>query len=427
VLAPALEGFSPTPEFPETKEAQKLLDALTDTDEVKSATAWRQRRLKLQTSYGQAMMLSRGFGAEETRIAFRQAQELAANLESAAERFDTYYGLWVSNLLRGDLALARETAETFLREGNSEGRLTEAGVANRNLGMTCLFQGKFEDARKFLEEALRIYDPERDRDARFRFGADPGTAAGYLSHVTWLRGNVERAQELIKEAISCAVASEHAPTVAYVNYLDATLGILRRDAVATLRVAQAQVKLSRQHQMGLYLSWGLQSSGWARAGLGDLENGLQELAQALDAHLAQGNKLFVPFFQGLRAECEAGAQIPDVALNRIDEALALAQETGEHWSDAFLHCIRGQILLKRDPADPTPAEKTFLTALAVARQQQAKSWELRAAMSLAGLWCDQDKVQQARELLTPVYGWFTEGFDTRDLKEAKALLEELAA
>jgi predicted ATPase len=114
-------------------------------------------------------------------------------------------------------------------------------------------------------------------------------------------------------------------------------------------------------------------------------------------------------------------------LTWVDEALALAQQTGEHWTDAFLHRIRGKILLKRDPANTLLAEEAFLSAIAIAQQQKARTFELRAAMSLARLWRDQGKVQQARELLAPVYGWFTEGFDTRDLKEAKALLEELAS
>jgi predicted ATPase len=114
-------------------------------------------------------------------------------------------------------------------------------------------------------------------------------------------------------------------------------------------------------------------------------------------------------------------------LTRIDEALGLAQQTGEHWTDSFLHRIRGEILLKRDPANTVPAEGAFLTAIAIAQQQKARSFELRAAMSMARLWRDQGKREEARDLLAPVYKWFTEGFDTRDLKEAKALLDELTA
>ena len=124
------------------------------------------------------------------------------------------------------------------------------------------------------------------------------------------------------------------------------------------------------------------------------------------------------------AEIQAGQDAKE-ALARIDKALALAGRTGEHWTDALLHRIRGEILLKRDSANTALAEEAFLTAIAVAQQQKARSFELRASMSLARLWRDQGKVQQARELMAPVYGWFTEGFDTRDLKDAKALLEEL--
>jgi predicted ATPase len=143
--------------------------------------------------------------------------------------------------------------------------------------------------------------------------------------------------------------------------------------------------------------------------------------------MARGNKYWVPFFQGLLAETEAERRHLEQALTRIDEALGLAQQTGERWTDSFLHRIRGEILLKRDATNTAPAEEAFLSAIAVAQQQKARSFELRAAMSMARLWRDQGKRGEARDLLAPVYGWFTEGFDTRDLKEAKVLLDELAA
>ena len=133
----------------------------------------------------------------------------------------------------------------------------------------------------------------------------------------------------------------------------------------------------------------------------------------------------LPLYHGLLAELEAEGQGAKAALARTDAALACARETRESWTDAFLHRIRGEILLKCEPANTAPAEEAFLTAIAIAQKQKARSFELRAAMSLARLWRDQGKVQQARELLAPVYGWFTEGFDTRDLREAKVLLDEL--
>jgi class 3 adenylate cyclase/predicted ATPase len=426
VLAPAIEGFAPTPEFPEIEEAQTLLAALAATDEVKAAAASRQRRLKLQTSYGQAMMWSKGFGAEETKAAFGRAQELATGINNAAERFMTYHGLWIGSIMRGELGMARETVETFRSETASGARTTEAAAACRNLGVTCLFQGDLTDAQAHLEEALRIYNPDWDRDAKFYFGMDSGViATAYLAHTIWQLGKVGRARELIEEAVARAVEADHVPTLVNTYYFKALFEIVRGDAESARRDAETVVELSQKHGTALYLAIGAVHSSWARARLGDRETGVTELRQALAAYANQGNKLYVPLFQGLLAEIEAEGQGAERALAGIDAALALAGETGEHWTDALLHRIRGEILLKRDPANPAPAEDAFLTAIAIAQQQKARSFELRAAVSVTRLWRDQGKRDEARELLATVYGWFTEGFDTMDLKEAKALLDEL--
>ena len=385
VLAPALEGFSRAPEFPEIAEAQALLTALAEIDEVRNATAARQRRLQLQTAYGQAMMLSRGFGAEETLAAFTRAQELATGADNSIERFATHYGLWVSSVMRGELQRARDTAEIFRREAESEGRVTEVAVACRILGHTCLWQSDFAEARAHLEKALRLYDREREHAAVLRFGTNTGaTSTGiYLALTNWLLGDLEQ--------VRCA-------------RLGTSLDSAARAVISSI---------------GAF--------GWVHARLGRRDTEITELREAIAAYTEQGNKLFVPFFRGLLAEIKAEADGPEEALAQIDEALVLATESGERWSDAFLRRIRGEILSKLDPANPKPAEEAFLTAIAVAQQQKARSFELRAAMSLARLWRDHGKVRQARELLAPVYGWFTEGFDTRDLKEAKALLDELHA
>jgi tetratricopeptide (TPR) repeat protein len=218
VLARALEGFSPTPEFPEIKEAQKLLAALAETDEVKNAVASRQRRLKLQTSYAKATMLSRGFGSEEAKTAFIRAAELASQTD-AVERFDAYYGLWVASLLRGELQSARQTAESFLCEANSAGRVTEAAVAHRNIGLTCLLQGDFGEAKTNIESVLRLHDPERDREVKFRFAADnAANATVYLGWLEWLFGNFGRARELVEQSVKLAVDSNHPSTLANVSH-----------------------------------------------------------------------------------------------------------------------------------------------------------------------------------------------------------------
>ncbi len=423
VLAPALEDFSPAPEFPEIAEAQALLTALAEIDEVRNAAAARQRRLQLQTAYGQAMMLSRGFGAEETLAAFTRAQELATGADNSIERFPTHYGLWVSSVMRGELQRARDTAEIFRREAESEGRATEVAVACRILGHTCLWQSDFAEARAHLEKALRLYDRDREHEAAPRFGTNTGaTSTGiYLALANWLLGDLEQVRcAPIEEITARAAESSDVPSRAYAYQYIVMFELLRGDAEATKRVEEALVALSREHGLAYFLAVGMACLGWVHARLGQRDSGITELREAIAAYTEQGNKLFVPFFRGLLAEIKAEADGPEEALAQIDEALALATETGERWSDAFLHRIRGEILLKRDPANTAPAEEAFQTAITIAQQQKARSFELRAAMSMARLWRDQGKSQQALDLLAPVYGWFTVGFDTLDLKEAKA-------
>ena len=344
VLAPAIEGFTPTPEMPEIAEAQALLAALAETGEVKNAEASRQRRLQLQTSYSKALMWSQGYGSGEAKAAFARALELAKGLDKAAERFEAYYGLCVGSLMRGELRSARETAETFLRETEQEERPTEAAAARRCLGTACLFQGDLAVARAHFEQALRIFDSERDREAKFRFGHDTGVAATvYLALAHWLLGE-EPARRLIETAIARAIESAHAPTLAIAYWFKALFDAVRDDAEAGRRAADSLLEVGRGHGLRQYLAQGALFSGWARARLGDPVTGMTELRQALAAYADQGNKLFAPFFQGRLAEFEAAGQDAEGPLARIDEALALAQQTEQRWTDAFLHRIRGDIL-----------------------------------------------------------------------------------
>jgi predicted ATPase len=313
-----------------------------------------------------------------------------------------------------------------LREANTEDCMTEAVVACRTLGMTCLWQGNLVEARAHLENSLKIYDPERDREAKFLFGWDGGAGVTAVLALTyWLLGEVDRGRERMEEAVTRAAESAHEPTVANTHFLKALFEMLRGDARAARRAAGTVIELGRMLELTLMVAEGAICSAWARARLGDSNSGTTELRQAIASFTDQGNRAYVPLFQGKLAELEAEREGVEGALALIDEALALGSETGEHLSDAFLHRIRGEILLKRDSANLTPAKEAFLTAIAVAQQQNARSFELRATMSLARLWRDQGKRDEARDLLAPVYGWFTEGFDTLDLKEAKALLDEL--
>jgi class 3 adenylate cyclase/predicted ATPase len=404
--------------------ADKLDTSSTPRTEAEFVSA--KQRLRLQISYGQAVMWLRGYGAEETKAAFTRARELATNADDVAERLAIYYGLWVGVVTRGEWGLAREIAETFRHEAEDAAWNTEAAVADRALGLTCLWQGDFTEAHANLMQAMRAYDPERHREAKFRFGMDTGACAtAYLAHTSWQFGEIERARELIDEAVARAIETAHAPTLAQIYQFKALLEIFRSDATAARQAAETVVRLGRDHGLAIALGWGTPCLWWARARLGELETGMMELRQAIARYQDQGYKVLLPLFKGLLAEIEAALNAK-TALVRIDEALTLTR-FGEHWADALLHRLRGEIMLKLDALNTAPAEQAFLTAIAIAREQKGRSFELRAAMSLARLWRDQGKLQQARDLLAPVYGWFTEGFDTRDLKEAKALLDVLAS
>jgi predicted ATPase len=424
VLAPALEGFAPTPEMPEIAEAQAVLAALAETDEVKTAAAARRRRLKLQTDYGQAMMFSKGYGAEETRAAFADALKIAAGTANAAGRFATYYGIWAGCMDRGDLTQARQIAETFRREARDPAYAPSFARACVCLGMAILTQGDPSGARAHLVEALKTYDPGWDREAKLRFGTDVGAlASAYLASATWLLGDVVQARELIEQAVARATQSQHAPTKAFICSRTAQLEALRGDAEAMLSASETMVELSQNYGLKLYLAWGKTYRGWARSRLGDREAGVRELREGLAGVAAQGSRQHVPLYQALLAEIEA--EIGESELNRIDGALALARETGEHWSDSFLHRVRGEILLKLDPANAAAAEQAFRAAIAIARAQEARSFELQAALGLAKLYQSTARPADAREVLASA----PEGFSTPEMPEiaeAQALLERLA-
>ena len=390
-----------------------------------SESASVNQRLKLQTGLGQALMFSRGFAAEESRAAFARALELAGAIDNPTERFTIFYGVWTGNLVRGELRLAREIAETFLREAERAGRTMECRVGGCLVGLTCLLQGDFVEARSNLDEALSTYDPERDREARFRFGMDIGCARVYLAVAKWLLGEIGPARGLIEEAVADAIETGHVPSLVNTYAFKSHFEMIRGDVEAAQSDAQIVVRLSQENALPLYATVGALRSAWASARLDSSGMGATEFRQALSVSTEQGDKLFAPFCQGLLAELEA-PEDPEGALTRVDGALALAGETEEHWSDAFLHRLRGEILLRRAPARTAPAEEAFLTAIAVAQEQKARSLELRAALDLARLYNSMSRPAVAHTALAPALEGFSPTPEMPEIAEAQTLLAVLA-
>jgi len=241
--------------------------------------------------------------------------------------------------------------------------------------LTCLCQGDLAEAQTQCEEALRIYDPERDREVKFRFGLDTEVAAlEYLAHIKWQLGELGPAQEFSEQAIERAVASGHVWNQLNAYYFKGLLEMIQGMAGPALQAYDTVLKLCQAHEANLFLPFASMGADWAHAYLGETEPALTSLQERLTKHIDQGNKVFMPLYQGLAAEIEAEVRSAEQALSTIEAALLLAAQTGEHWTDAFLHRIRGEILFKRDPANTLPVEEAFLTAIAIAQQQKARSF-----------------------------------------------------
>ena len=399
-------------------------DPATATDEVKDNTTRHERRVKLQTAYGQALMWSKGFGAEETKAAFRRAGELAARSETSTERYAVYYAQWIRSFACGDLNSARKTAELFLHEAEADGRGMEAGRARTSLGGTYLHQGELQMARSCLERVLADHAPEWDMDARRVFGADTRILATvYLALSMWLLGDLKCARGLIEQTIEEAQQSGHAATIIAAYNYKAILEVYRDDAVATLRAAGPLVEISREHNVAFFEAFGRILLTWARARHLDPAAATEDLRQALAGYLERGNRAAAPWCYGLMAELAGSVED---ALASVNAGLALAQETGERWTEPLLFRSKGEILLHRDHANPAPAEEAFRTAIAIAQQQGSRSFALRASLSLAKLCQSTDRPADAHAVLAPALEGFAPTPEMPEIAEAQALLSRLA-
>ena len=411
--------------MPEIGKAQALHAALGETEEVKKAILQRQRRLDLQTAYGQALSWGKGFAEKETMAAFARVGAFAGSAEEASARFVAYDALCIGNAVRGELTLARELAETFLREAEAEGRAMEAGVARRLMGLFLLNQGDLKAARSHLERALADYLPERDGQTQVRFGRDTEVvAAGTLALVEWHLGEVDRARLSIDRALRRADELGRVPP-ATALFWKVTLEGRRGDAAATLETADALLALSEKHSIPTYVDFARIYANWAHGRLGDPEASAADLRRDLDELVAKGIKTSAAHFNGLLAELEVAAERPDRALTLIGYGLAIAEETGEHLFDPYLHNLRGEVLLRCDPADPVGAEEAFKAAIAIAERQGARSRELLASLALAKFYQATDRPAEAHAVLAPALEGFAPTPEMPEIAEAQALLAAL--
>jgi predicted ATPase len=336
-------------------------------------------------------------------------------------------GLWRFYLVRPQLHTARELGDTLLRLAQQAHDPALAVVAHYVLGVTWFSLGALSAARQHLEEAIAHYTPDQRRAPVFRMGYDLGVGCrGFAARTLWSLGYPEQALARLHEALALAHELSHPFSLAFARCWAAFVSQFRRDVPAVHEQAEAAVALATEQGFPQWAALGTGLRGWALALQGQGEAGMAQVRQGITASRATGAALNVPYLCTLLAEVSAHLGHTDDGLQALAEAHTLVEQQDERWWEAEIHRLRG-VLLLRQPGTPQAEVETWLQrALDVARRQEAKSLELRAAMSLARLWQQQGKRAEARELLAPIYGWFTEGFDTADLQEAKALLEELS-
>jgi predicted ATPase len=410
--------------FEAVSHVTRGLEVLTALPETRERA---QQELALQTTLGPALAATKGQQAPETERTYARACELARQVGDTPQRFLAQWGFWYAQMAGGQLQRAWELGEEFLALAQEQQDPLLLVVGHRMLGNTAWWQGELVQAHAHLKAALALYDPERDRAQAMRYGQDSGVACGIIGALTlWSLGYPDQALQDMEEALALARRLAHPFTLATGLLFSALLHHLRREPQAARAQAEAELVLCMEGSFGPYGAWGLLPRGWAVAEQGEMAEGITQIRQGFAEWQATGSLRAWPWFLAVLAEaCSKAGQI-DEGRHALEEALEAVQNHGERFYEAEVYRLKGELLLQDAPASQEEAEEHFQQALEVARRQQAKSLELRAAMSLTRLWQRQGKRAEARELLAPVYGWFTEGFDTADLQDAKALLEELA-
>jgi predicted ATPase len=292
--------------------------------------------------------------------------------------------------------------------------------------------GELEPARAQLEQALALYDPGQQHSPAFFYGLEPGVLGlAFVAWDLWLLGYPDQALARSQAALALAQTLSQPPASADALFLAAELHLHRREAQSTRELAQALLALASEHGFPFWLAHGTMLSGWVLAEQGRAAEGIERMQQGLSAHQATGAELWRPHFLALLADAYGKAGQAEAGLKTLAEALAVVERTEERVYEAELYRLKGELTLLQpgregdEAGRRDEAEACFLQAIAIARRQGARSLELRAVMDLSRLLRQQGKAGDARQMLAETYGWFTEGFDTADLQEAKALLAEL--
>jgi class 3 adenylate cyclase/predicted ATPase len=416
----------------------QLTRALDQIASLPETPALRREQIKLQVALANALMHTKGFAALETKASLDRARSYMERAKSLGEPpedplmlFSVLYGVWVANTAAFNGDIIRDLAAQFLAMAKEEGTTIPLIMGHRIMGRTLIDTGNLAAGRAHCDEAMALYDPAKHRSVATRFGQEAGVSIrSFRAYGIWLLGYPDAALSDAGQAINDAHNFGQAGTLMFaLGHVPRTYFLCGEYATADAQ-ADELIRLADEKRALHWKAWGTiyRGSVLALTALNSdaIHNAIQTIASGIAARRDAGATMDTPFYLSQLAWAYSRANQYNDAWRCVEEAVAIVETSKERWYEAELHRMAGDITLRSPRQDAAQAQAYFERALAVARAQQAKSWELRAAMSMARLWLDQGKRNEARELLAPVYGWFTEGFDTRDLQEAKTLLDKLS-
>jgi class 3 adenylate cyclase/tetratricopeptide (TPR) repeat protein len=414
---------------------EQFTRALAQLATLSGTAALRREQIKLQFALGHALMHTKGHAAPETKASLDHARSLIEQAEALGEPpedplllLSVLCGFWNANYVAFNGDAMRALASQILALAEKQGRTFPLMLGHRVTGISLMCTGDIAEGRAHFDRAMALYDPAGHRVMAMRFGHDARVATlSYRSCALWLLGYPEAALNDTDDALKFARESGDAPTLMYALSHSLLTHIWCGNYAIVSKQADELLALADEKSALIWKAGGMMWSGRLFALTGKASKEIQMTTSGIRIYQSTGATVLMPLCLSYLAEVYAELGQFDDALRYIDEATTAVKTSKEKWCEANVHQIAGKIALMPPELDAKKAETCFERALAVARQQQAKSWELRAAMSTARLWRDQGKRQQAHDLLAPVYGWFRGGFDTLDLKEAKTLLERLRA
>jgi predicted ATPase len=386
-----------------------------------------QHELRLCLTLGTSLIATQGYGAVDVEHVYSRARALCAQGGDPTHRIQVLIGLFVFYELRGAIRIAQEVAHELLTLAQQQPEPVFLLRACATGGQAFWLRGDLATARRIFEQGIALYDPQHHSPRVLGTWQDAGvTCLSYLASTLWLLGYPDQAQARSHQALTLSDTLAHPFTRVWAAYPAAQLFRFLQDYPQAHAHIEHVRTLETTHGFTQFAIQRTLHQGWALLTAGKTTEGMAQLHEGLRAYRAKGTAMHLPAYLARLAEAYHRQGQSEEGLAVLTEALTLVDTTDERWWEAELHRLQGEFLLQRTAPDTQQAERCFQHAIEVARHQQGKALELRAAMSLSRLWQQQGKCTEAHTLLAPLYGWFTEGFDTADLQEAKMLLEELS-